>query len=162
MNACLKKNPRDAVRSATRFFRATWATMDPGTIDTPSAVSPARPASPVRGAPPADDAPSGVPVPRLELEAIRREVFELAASETLDKGAALTVTRLFHSMETLLRHECTERERRLCHALNDLEQMRLHNELERLARRHTIETVEQAQQSQAAADARGRRSRGHF
>ena len=62
--------------------------------------------------------------PRYELEQLRR--FSLAASDTLDKGAALAVTRLFHAMETLLRHECAERERRLSRALNDIEQMRLH------------------------------------
>ena len=146
-------------------------------MDTPSAVaSPARPASPAppdapsRGRdecrdeepppPPQPAAPTeALPPPRYELEELRREIFELAASDTLDKGAALAVTRLFHAMETLLRHECAERERRLSRALNDIEQMRLHNELERLARRHTLDDL---QQQGAAPPADGRRRTRHF
>ena len=137
-------------------------------MDTPARSSP-RPASPI-GAPAAPPEPpppepaaeEGLPPPRYELEQLRREIFELAASDTLDKGAALAVTRLFHAMETLLRHECAERERRLSRALNDIEQMRLHNELERLARRHTLDEIQQQQQQPAGGAASDRRRSRHF
>ena len=55
---------------------------------------------------------------RDDLEGVRRQVHALAASEELDKPAALTVLRLFHAMETVLRHECAARDRALHDALH--------------------------------------------
>ena len=69
------------------------------------------------------------------METIRRGVVELATSERLDKESALNVTRLFHAMEMLLRHECTERDKRIARVTAELDHLRMSTELDRLANR---------------------------
>lgn len=112
--------------------------------DTPSA-SPALPPISPPGSPTPSSLPPSLPPPHSKLDAIREQVFALASSETLDKGSALTVTRLFHEMETLLRHECSERDRRLRDVTNELERQKLQREVERLGRQHTLHESHSAQ-----------------
>lgn len=106
----------------------------------------------------ADAAADALPPPGDDLEGVRRQVHDLAASQDLDKPAALTVLRLFHAMETLLRHECGARDRALHDALHALKRERLHAELERLTRRRTIEDAQLAA-AQPTPDAPGRAAR---
>lgn len=84
-------------------------------------------------------APEPAEVPPVDLDEVRRGVLDLAASDQLDKASALAVTRLFHAMETLLKHECTTRDRALAETRNELERTMLQNELDRMARRRTLD-----------------------
>ena len=102
-------------------------------MDTPS-----RPGSPLEN----DDRPAPIvsrestrePVmieASLSIDAIRQAIVDLTASERLEKESALHVTRLFHAMEMLMRHECTERDRRIAAGAAELERVRLAAELDR-------------------------------
>ena len=82
-----------------------------------------------------------LPPPTHDLEGVRAVTNELVESTVLDKDTALRVMHIFHSMETLLRYECAKRDRRVCDVTAELERTRLHSELDRLARRHTLETL---------------------
>lgn len=99
-----------------------------------------------------------IPDAPADLDAIRAGVVALAESEAMDKPTALQVTRLFHSMELLLRHEKHVRDRQIADLKNDLERTRLETELERFARRHTLEEMQQQQQVDAAPIPRHGRS----
>lgn len=70
------------------------------------------------------------PAPAVTLEMLQEQMVSLASSQELDKIAALTMTRLFHSLETLMRHECAARDRKLIEVQNQLERLRLQNELQ--------------------------------
>lgn len=61
--------------------------------------------------------------------------------EVLDKETALKITRLFHAMETLLFQECKDRDERLLDIKASLDRERLQTELDRLARRHTLDEL---------------------
>ena len=81
-----------------------------------------------------DDTPTTpVPVPMIDMETIRRGIDALAESDRLDKDSALTMTRLFHSMETLMRHECTRRDAQISRMECELERGRIQHELDRIA-----------------------------
>lgn len=75
------------------------------------------------------------------LEELRSEVSAVVEDESLDKSTALRVAQLFHRMETLLRYECNKRDRQVLETRNDLEMTRLQNEVDRMARRQTLETA---------------------
>ena len=79
------------------------------------------------------------PDPIANLEDIRHGVSQLAASDVLDKQSAISVLSLFHSMEKLFDRECNKRDAMLVDVRNALEKTRLESELDRLARRKTIE-----------------------
>ena len=66
------------------------------------------------------------------LEAIREEVNKLAASDKLDKDSALTMTRLFHAIETLMRQECTRRDAEISRMEYEIERTRIQSELDRI------------------------------
>jgi hypothetical protein len=74
------------------------------------------------------------------LDARRRELEALTATDTLDKSTALSVTHLFHSLETLVREERAARE--LAAVRFELERTRLQSELDRLARRRTLDDAQ--------------------
>ena len=67
-----------------------------------------------------------------EIDIIRQGVNDLTASEKLDKESALTMTRLFHAVETLMRKECTRRDAAIAKIEHDLERTCIQNELERM------------------------------
>ena len=77
-----------------------------------------------------------VSVPMLDIETIRHGINTLAGSDRLDKDSALTMTRLFHSMETLMRHECTRRDAQISRTECELERARIQHELDRIANNH--------------------------
>ena len=77
-----------------------------------------------------------------DLAAIRSGFSKLAESDCMDKTAALKITRLYHAMELLIQSEQNRRVREIAALRNDLEQTRLQNELDRLARRHTLDEVQ--------------------
>jgi hypothetical protein len=67
------------------------------------------------------------------IDTIRNGVNELAASDRLDKDSALAMTKLFHAMETLMRHECTCRDAQIVMMNGDMERARIQYELDRLS-----------------------------
>lgn len=77
------------------------------------------------------------------IETIREDVNQLAESEKLDKDSALTMTRLFHSMETLMRHECTLRDAQILRLQSEIERIRLQHELDRIASTQIIQQQHQ-------------------
>jgi hypothetical protein len=82
-----------------------------------------------------------------DIETIRDEVNNLAGSEKLDKDAALTMTRLFHSMETLMRHECTRRDAQISRMECEIERTRIQHELDRIASSQFIQQQQQVVES---------------
>lgn len=74
-----------------------------------------------------------VPVTMIDVETIRGGINFLAESDRLDKDSALTMTRLFHSLETLMRHECTRRDAHISRMECELERVRIQHELDRIA-----------------------------
>ena len=72
---------------------------------------------------------------------IKRELEHICNSDAVSKETALSLTRLFHATETLMRHECTSRERALDNAIAAIERDRLENELDRFARKKTLEDM---------------------
>ena len=78
----------------------------------------------------------------LDLDQLRVEASELA--NVLSKEHALATTRLFHAMESLLQRECHRRDRELADTRAELERARLQAELDRLARRHTLDDIQRA------------------
>lgn len=83
------------------------------------------PRSPVRTRTLSVESTAALPPPSQTLDEVRQQVVALVSTEALDKEAALTVTRLFHTMETLLRHECAVRDRKIADGENLLERERL-------------------------------------
>lgn len=69
------------------------------------------------------------PRPSTSLEEIRRGIHDLATSEKLDKESALQLTRLFHSMELLLHHECNSRDTTITKLKNDLDRAQMQSQL---------------------------------
>ena len=67
------------------------------------------------------------------IDSIRNGVNELAASDRLDKDSALAMTKLFHAMETLMRHECTCRDAQIAKMNGDIERARIQHELDRVS-----------------------------
>ena len=86
-----------------------------------------------------------------ERRVIRQGFDRLAESEGLDKVHALELTRLFHSMETVLARSAHAREREVAELKAELEMTRLRSELDRLARRQTMEAFQAQQQQQQAS-----------
>ena len=86
-----------------------------------------------------------------ECRVIRQGFDRLAESEGLDKVHALELTRLFHSMETVLQRSAHAREREVAELKAELEMIRLRSELDRLARRQTMEAFQAQQQQQMAS-----------
>ena len=80
-----------------------------------------------------------------DLAAIRSGFSKLAESQCMDKAAALKITAV-PAMELLA--EQGERVRDMAALRNELEQTRLQNELDRLARRHTLDEVQIQQLSE--------------
>ena len=77
-------------------------------------------------------------VPELfgDVEVIRRGITALAESSALDKDSALSMTRLFHAMEMLMRHECARRDATVCRLESELERSRIQHELDRVSNAH--------------------------
>ena len=105
-------------------------------VDTPSAVATPRQSLTVQVP------PSGFEVDMMPLEDVRLGIKTLSESDKLDKAAALTVTRLHHEMELLLQHEKHVRYQEISTLRSQLEQNRLETELDRLARRHTLDEAQ--------------------
>jgi len=77
------------------------------------------------------------------LDEIRDGFRDIATSESTQKEHALSLTRLFHAMEMLLRHECAVRDARIVSLKNDLSRARLEHDLERLSRPYEAVQEEQ-------------------
>ena len=75
----------------------------------------------------------------ITIEGLRNGVDQLAQSERMDKDSALTMTRLFHSMETLMRHECTLRDAQISRMECEIERTRIQHELDRIASTHIVQ-----------------------
>lgn len=71
-----------------------------------------------------------------DVDVIRRGVTALAESSALDKESALSMTRLFHAMEMLMRHECARRDAMVCKLESELERSRIQHELDRVSNAH--------------------------
>lgn len=82
-----------------------------------------------------------------DIETIREEINKLASSEKLDKDSALTMTRLFHSMETLMRHECTRRDAQISRMECEIERTRIQHELDRIANSQFLHQQQQVVES---------------
>lgn len=82
-----------------------------------------------------------------DIETIREEINKLAGSEKLDKDSALTMTRLFHSMETLMRHECTRRDAQISRMECEIERTRIQHELDRIANSQFLQQQQQVVES---------------
>ena len=93
-----------------------------------------------------------------DIENIRENVNHLAGSEKLDKDSALTMTRLFHSMETLMRHECTQRDAQISRLQCEIERTRIQHELDRVANAQIL----QQQQQQVVESTPLRRARSKW
>ena len=105
-------------------------------MNTPTMTSPVPPPPPPPLiAPPPENDDVTVASTCTCIDDIRRGVVKLATSDKLDKESALHVTRLFHGMEMLMRHECTERDKKIAEANNDLERLRIQVELDRISNR---------------------------
>lgn len=92
------------------------------------------------------ETPSFVAEPSInDIEPIREEINKLAGSDKLDKDSALTMTRLFHSMETLMRHECTQRDARISRMECEIERTRIQHELDRFANTQFLQQQQQQQ-----------------
>ena len=87
-----------------------------------------------------------------EIETIRKSVNELAASERLDKESALAMTRLFHSLEMLMRHEFTRRDAKIARLEGEIERSRMQHELDRI----TNVQIQQQQQVESTPLRRGK------
>lgn len=68
-----------------------------------------------------------------DIDDIRTGVNELAGSDRLDKDSALSMTRLFHALETLMRDECTIRDAKISKMESEIERSRIQHELDRIA-----------------------------
>lgn len=86
--------------------------------------------------------PPSVDTPPADLDEIRRGFSELAESQALDKAAALTITRLYHGIESILQHERNMRTRDVTNLRHELERTHMQMELDRLARRRTMDDVQ--------------------
>lgn len=82
-----------------------------------------------------------------DIETIREDINKLAGSEKLDKDSALTMTRLFHSMETLMRHECTRRDAQISRMECEIERTRIQHELDRIANSQFLQQQQQVVES---------------
>lgn len=91
-----------------------------------------------------------------DIETIRDDVNRLAESEELDKDSALTMTRLFHSLETLMRHECTRRDAQISRLECEIERARIQHELDRIANSQLIQQQQKAIESTPLRRARSR------
>lgn len=91
-----------------------------------------------------DDArePSPTTPPRTPLETLRGEMRALVASELIDKPTALELTRLWNAAETLLLQEQHARAYDVAALRHELERARLQAELDRFARRHTLDEAQ--------------------
>lgn len=67
------------------------------------------------------------------MEDLRQEL--RAATRDMEKESALTVERIFHSMETLLLYECTRRDKKLADAR--LHKVQLEGQIDRMVRQST-------------------------
>ena len=105
---------------------------------------------------PRDEFTSAIAEPVANIEGIRESVDELAGSDKLDKDSALAMTRLFHSMETLMRNECTRRDVQISRLEYELERMRIQYELDR------ITNVQIHQQNQVVESAQLRRAKSKW
>lgn len=83
----------------------------------------------------------------IDIETIREEINKLASSEKLDKDSALTMTRLLHSMETLMRHECTRRDAQISRMECEIERTRIQHELDRIANSQFLQQQQQVVES---------------
>ena len=75
----------------------------------------------------------------LRIDDIRTGINALATSDKLDKESALQVTRLFHGMEMLIRHEINQRDGMIASLRAQLDQQRIQVELDRISSRQLIE-----------------------
>lgn len=75
----------------------------------------------------------------VRIDEIRTGINAIATSEKLDKESALQVTRLFHGMEMLLRHEINQRDGMIASLRAQLDQQRIQVELDRISSRQIIE-----------------------
>jgi len=91
-----------------------------------------------------------------DIETIREDVNHLAGSDKLDKDSALTITRLFHSMETLMRHECTRRDAQISRLECEIERTRIQHELDRIANTQIIQQQQQVVESTPLRRARSK------
>lgn len=91
-----------------------------------------------------------------DIETVREEINKLAGSEKLDKDSALTLTRLFHSMETLMRHECTRRDAQISRMECEIERTRIQHELDRIANSQLLQQQQQVVESTPLRRARSK------
>lgn len=87
-------------------------------------------------------APS-IDTPPADIDEIRRGFVKLAESDAMDKTDALTITRLYHAVESILLHEKHMRRREVNDLRHELERTHMQVELDRLARRRTMDDLQQ-------------------
>tara|TARA_B110000046_G_scaffold107062_1_gene114447 strand:+ start:7582 stop:7971 length:390 start_codon:yes stop_codon:yes gene_type:complete len=89
----------------------------------------------------ADVAPAA-PSAAAPLETLRAEMRGLVASDAVDKPTALELVRLWNAAETLLLQEQHARAYDVAALRHELERTRLQAELDRYARRHTLDEAQ--------------------
>lgn len=100
-----------------------------------------QPASPASSRPPPVNVEDKLPTTTLRNDDVRRisdikaGIEEISSSDRLDKETALQVTRLFHAVEMLLRHECNQRDATIQQLHSTLELDRVQHQLDRFANR---------------------------
>ena len=100
------------------------------------------PASPVASRPPTPTYAAEETVEQ-RVQAIQASLRQIVCSDQVDKPTALKVTQLFHDMETLFRDECARREQQILQLDMKAERQRLEVEMDRLARRYTLDQMQQ-------------------
>ena len=86
--------------------------------------------------------PSVVPARRhVSLASIKQDMDTLVHGDVVDKTTALEITRLFFELETLLIQEKHARIQETTTLRNEVEMARMRAELDRLARRQTLDAI---------------------
>ena len=85
----------------------------------------------------------------LSLSVIKQNMETLVQDQAVDKVTALEITRLFFQLETLLIHEKHARIQETTALRNEVEMARMRAELDRLARRQTLDAIHASASSQS-------------
>lgn len=83
------------------------------------------------------------PACAMNFEDIKQQISALVESSTMEKSAALVITRLFHGVECILQHERHTHIRKIAQLTHDMERAQMQFELDRLARRRILEDASQ-------------------
>ena len=102
--------------------------------------------------------PSEPPSPKESKEGVlpslKKRLEVLVNDEKVEKNTALNITRLFHEFETYMLAEFKTKDELCIEMCNKLEKERLQHELDRMARRQTLEDMQTQHQCDTPAKRR--------